>query len=47
MSNQASHLDNFMNAKNPKSFFDNKGNTKFIAITSGKGAWGNPTLVLI
>ncbi|PUD41078.1 ATP-binding protein, partial [Helicobacter pylori] len=44
MSNQASHLDNFMNAKNPKSFFDNKGNTKFIAITSGKGGVGKSNI---
>ncbi len=44
MNNQASRLDNLMNIKNPKSFFDNKGNTKFIAITSGKGGVGKSNI---
>ncbi|WP_217620549.1 P-loop NTPase, partial [Helicobacter pylori] len=44
MNNQASRLDNLMNLKNPKSFFDNKGNTKFIAITSGKGGVGKSNI---
>lgn len=33
-------LDNLMNIKNFKSFFDNKGNIKFIVIISGKGGVG-------
>ncbi|WP_104748052.1 MinD/ParA family protein [Helicobacter cetorum] len=44
MSNQASHLDSFIGTKTSKSFFKNRGNTKFIAITSGKGGVGKSNI---
>ncbi|AFI03998.1 MinD/ParA family protein [Helicobacter cetorum] len=40
MSNQASRLESFLSTKTSRSFFSDKGNTKFIAITSGKGGVG-------